>query len=184
MNLNSSCNNLDAYLSDALSDDERALFDSHLQGCATCRGAVDQQQWIDDILQSPERIQLERPSVIILDTFRVSVARRRRRFIQVACSLAVAATLLIAVGLVKLNRQANGLSKSEEPAVAVAEPGHVPTPAQPPATFFSSSDAIVVPLESPSADVTVVQVYPTIDTERRSRLELTLTNTSTKPNGG
>ena len=99
MNSNSNCNNLDAYLSDDLSGDERAIFESHLEECATCRDAVDEQQWIDDLLQSPERTQLERPSATILDSFRVSIAQRRRRVVQATCGLAAAATLLIAVGL-------------------------------------------------------------------------------------
>jgi anti-sigma factor RsiW len=184
MNLNSNCNNLDAYLSDDLSGDELANFEVHVEECPTCRNAVDQQQWIDDLLQSPERVQLERPSVTILDSFRGSVAQRRRRVMQAACSLAAAATLLVAVGLVKLNRQANELLKSDEPGVAVTEPDHAPTPAQPPATYVSSSDAIVVPVESPSDDVTIVQVYPTTDTERRWRLEQSFLSASTESNGG
>ena len=47
-------------------------------------------------------------------------------------------------------------------------------PHSPQATFVSTTDAIVVPLESPSSDVTVVQVYPTTDTERHWRLEAVL----------
>jgi Putative zinc-finger len=181
---NSNCNNLDAYLSGDLSGDERAAFESHIDGCATCRDAVAQQHWINDLLQSPERIQLERPSATILDPFRVSVAQRRRHVMRAACGLAAAATLLITVGLIKLNRQANGALKTEGPPVAIAEPVHAPTPAPLPATFVSSSDAIVVPLESTSDDVTVVQVYPTTDTERRWRLEQSLSSTSTELNGG
>lgn len=93
---------------------------------------------------------------------------------QATCGLAAAATLLIALGLRQLNRQANGPLKSEEPSVAVTEPAHAPTAAQPSATFVSTSDAIVVPLESSSTDVTIVQVYPTTDTERHWRLEAVL----------
>ena len=65
MSMNSKCNNLDAYLRDDLSVDERAAFESHLEECDACREAMDQQQWIDGLLQSPTRIQLERPSVTI-----------------------------------------------------------------------------------------------------------------------
>ena len=90
---------------------------------------------------------------------------------RAAYGLASAATLLIAVGLLELNRQANGPLELEEHIVAVTEPAHAPTPAKAAATFVSTFDAIVVPLESASTDVTIVQVYPTTDTERRWRLE-------------
>jgi anti-sigma factor RsiW len=184
MNLNNRCNNLDAYLSDDLTGDERANFESHVEECSACRDAAEQQHWIDNLLHSPERVQIEQPSVTVLDSFRVSLAQRQRRVLQAACGLAAAATLLIAVGLVKLNPQANGPLKSEERSVAVTEPAPAPTPAQPPATFVSSSDAIVVPVESPSTDVTIVQVYPTTDAERRWRLEQSLLSATTEPNGG
>lgn len=174
MNLDSNCNNLDAYLSDDLSGDTRAIFESHLEGCPACRDVLDQQQWIDALLHSPERIQLERPSATIVDSFHVSLAQRRRRVLQAACGLASAATLLIAVGLFERNRQAIEPLTLEEPSVAVIEPSRVPTALQSPATFVSTSDAIVVPLESPSDDVTIVQVYPTTDTERRWRLDAAL----------
>jgi predicted anti-sigma-YlaC factor YlaD len=174
MNLNSNCENLDAYLSHDLPGDNRPIFESHLEDCPACRDAVDQQQWIDSILCSPARIQLERPPVTILDSLRVSLAQRRRRLLQAACGLATAATLLIAVGLLELNPQANGNLGSAENSVAVTAPAHTPPPVQPAASFVSTSDAIVVPLESPSDEVTIVQVYPTTDTERRWRLEAVL----------
>jgi anti-sigma factor RsiW len=184
MNLHSNCNNLDSYLSDDLPVDQRAIFESHLDTCSECRDAVDQQLWIDGLLQSPVRIELEQPTVTIRGAFHSSLAQRRRRVIRAACGLAAAATLLIAVGLLKLNRQSTGTLESTENSIAVVQPTHAPTPAEPRATFVSSSDAIVVPLESPSADVTVVQVYPTTDTERRWRLDLTLSNQFKDPNGG
>ena len=174
MKVNGTCNNLDAYLSHDLPNDNRAIFESHLEDCQACRDAVDQQQWVDGLLQSPTRIQLERPSVTILDSFRHSLSQRRRRVLQAACGIAAAATALIAAGLLELNRQANGNLRSAESSVVVTEQAHAPTPAQPRATFVSTSDTIVMPLESPSTDVTIVQVYPTTDTERRWRLEATL----------
>jgi len=91
-----------------------------------------------------------------------------------ACGLAAAAALLVAAGWLERNRQAVEPLKSAESSIAVAEAVHAPTSAQPTATFVSTSDTIVMPLESPSTDVTIVQVYPTTDTERRWRLEATL----------
>ena len=40
MNLDSNCNNLDAYLSGDLLGDNRAIFESHLEGCPACSNAL------------------------------------------------------------------------------------------------------------------------------------------------
>jgi anti-sigma factor RsiW len=180
----SDCEKLDAYLAGDLSDSEFIHFESHVEECTACREAIDEHQWIENLLQSPARIQLERPPTIIVDSVHLSVAHRRRRVLQAACGLAAAAVLLIAVGWLGLNRQSTRRVISKIQDVAVAEPVHAPAPTQPQATFVTTSDAIAVPLESSSADVSIVQVYPTTETERRLRLELTLTSTSSKSNGG
>jgi predicted anti-sigma-YlaC factor YlaD len=174
MILDSNCNHLDAFLSNDLSDDNRAVFESHLEECPTCHDAMDQQQWIDGLLNSPARVQLERPSATILDSFHVSPTKRQRRIAQAACGLAMAATLLIVLSAWQLNQQAIGPSVVEQHSVATTPPTTTLTPAQSLTTFVPTSDSIVVPLESPSADVTVMQVYPTTDAERRWRLEATL----------
>jgi anti-sigma factor RsiW len=180
---NSDCEKLDAYLAGDLSGSELVRFESHVAECTACRKAIDEQQWIEDLLQSPARIQLERTPATILDSVHVSLAQRRR-VLQAACGLAAAAVLLIAVGWLGLNRQSTCPVISKIQDVAVAEPVHAPSPTQPQATFVTTSDAIAVPLESSSADVSIVQVYPTTEAERRLRLELTLTSTSSKSNGG
>ena len=174
MNSNSNCHNLDAYLSDDLPGDKNAIFESHLEGCPACRDAVDQLQWIDDLLHSAARSPFDLPSVAIVESLRISVAQRRRRIMKTAYGLAAAATVLIAIGLLKLNRQANETLETQKNRGAVSTPVHAAIPIRPAATFVGTSDAIVVPLESSSADVTVVQVYPTTDTERRWRLEAAL----------
>ncbi len=51
-----------------------------------------------------------------------------------------------------------------------------------PATFVSS-DAIAVPVESPTPEVTIVQLYPTVDAQRRWRRESSAVPFS-EPNGG
>jgi hypothetical protein len=60
-------------------------------------------------------------------------------------------------------------------------PDATPAPA---ATFVSSSDTIAVPLESPAANVTVVEVYPTVNAQRRLQLAAALSSLSSEPNGG
>jgi len=183
MTENTDCNKLDAYLADDLLVDDARRFESHLEVCSTCREAIDEQNWIDSLLQSPERIQIERTPPAILDSFHISVSQHRRVW-QTACVFATAAVLVVALGWLVLNRQARLPSISEVQNATVPEsvPAATPTPSQ--ATFVATTDAIVVPLESPSTDVTVVQVYPTTDTERRRQFEQSLISASTIPNGG
>jgi anti-sigma factor RsiW len=184
MTINSDCNKLDAYLADDLPAGEALRFESHLEECGACREAIDEQRWVDSLLQSPVRIQIERAPAELLDSFHSSLPQRRRHVVQAACGLAAAAVLVIALGWLQLNRQAKQPSIAKGQDVAVAKPVQEIPSSKSQATFVASTDAIVVPLESSSADVTIVQVYQTTDTERRWRLEQSLLNASTKSNGG
>ena len=121
MTQNTDCNKLDAYLADDLSVDDARRFESHLEACSACREAIDEQNWIDSLLQSPARIQIERTPAAILDSFHSSLSQRRHRVWQTACGLAAAAVLVVAVGWLELNRQARLPSISEVQDVAVAE---------------------------------------------------------------
>lgn len=184
MTQNTDCNKLDAYLADDLSVDDARHFESHLEECSTCREAIDEQHWVDSLLQSPVRLEIERTSATILESVRPSVAHRDRRTFRAAYGFAAAAVLLIGIGWIALHRHLVQPMASATQNVAVVEAAQVPAPVPPQATFVATTDAIVVPLESPSADVTVVQVYPTTDTERRRRFEQSLLSASTMPNGG
>jgi anti-sigma factor RsiW len=180
----SSCDNLDAYWDGGLTSAERAVFESHLETCSACRDALDEQRWIDDQLRSPGRIQLEQSPTLLVASIRKSLTQQRRKRLRAACGLAAAAVLLIAAGWLKLNREATGPITERANSVAAVEAVHSPPRPRPQATFESTTDAIVIPLESPDPDVTVVQVYPTTATERRWRMELVISETSTISNGG
>jgi anti-sigma factor RsiW len=181
---NTDCNKLDAYLADDLSADAALRFESHLQECDACRETIDEQNWIDGLLQSPARIQIEHTPTRVLDSLRPSAAQRDRRKLQAAYGFAAAAVLLIGLGWFTLRRHGMPPKASVTQDVAVVHAAHVPAREQPQATFVASTDAIAVSLESPSTDVTIVQVYPTTDTERRWRLEQSLLSATTEPNGG
>jgi hypothetical protein len=183
MTQNIDCNKLDAYLADDLSVDDILRFESHLEECSACSEAIDKQHWIDSLLQSPVRIQLERTPATILDSLHSSLSQRRRVW-QAACGLAAAGVLIFVLGWLELNRQAKLPSNPEVQDVTVAEAVPTAIPITSRAMFVATTDAIVVPLESPSADVTIVQVYPTTDTERRRRFEQSLLSALTTPNGG
>lgn len=172
MTQNIDCNKLDAYLADDLSVDDALRFESHVEECGACHQAVDEQHWVDSLLESPLRTQLERTPATLL--VRSSLSRRRRHLWPSACGLAAAAVLVIAIGWLDLDRQAKLPPVSQPQELAVAEAVQKATRVESQATFVATTDAIAVPLESPSADVTIVQVYPTTDTERRWRLEAAL----------
>jgi anti-sigma factor RsiW len=173
------CEQLDAYLLGDLPSGEAARFESHLEVCSACREAIDEHRWIDGLLQSPARTQLEPVPQKIVDSVRTVAARydRRRRILTYA--FATAAALLVAVGWLAFNPPVKYFTHQME----IAEPRRAPVN-KTAGTFVATSDAIVVPLDSPSDDVTIVQVYQTTESERQWRLDRTLSNISTKPNGG
>jgi anti-sigma factor RsiW len=165
---------LDAYLNGDLPFDDVAGFKSHMKSCAECMEAIDEQRWIDGLLHSPARLHLEHPPAAILDSVRLLLAHRRHRILPAACGLAAAAALLIATGWFALTGQGRSPTSAERRDIAVVQPTRAPAPVQPQAIFVTTSEAIAVSLESPSSDVTIVQVYPTTDTERRWRLKAAL----------
>ena len=172
------CYQLEAYLADSLSADATAAFESHLDTCDDCREAVDEQRWIDGLLQSPTRIELEHTPPALLETIRSSVARQERSKLRVTYSLAAAAVVLIGIGWFALREPKPPRDEAtNNPTVAAApeipELDQAPSPKQQ-ATFVASTDSIVVPVESSSSDVTIVQVYSTTEAERRQRLNTVL----------
>lgn len=184
MTNNNDCNKLDAYLADDLPASEALRFESHLEACSACREAIDEQNWVDSLLQSPARIQIEFTPTTILDSVRPSVAHRGRRILQAVYAFAAAAVLLIGLGRFALHRHVVHPKVSARQDIVAIQGVDIPAHLQSQATFDASTDVIAVSLESPSTDVTIVQVYPTTDTERRWRLEQSILSASTKPNGG
>jgi anti-sigma factor RsiW len=156
------CENLDAYLLDELAADATYNFDSHLDQCERCRYAVEQQRWIDGLLRSPFVAELEPPSESLATTIRTRVMRSNRQVRTAACVFAAAAVVIVAVGwTVQLNRQAMSVDHSDpvvlDGAAAKTPPKDVNAPR---ATFVGGPDVLVVPVESPHPNVTIVRIYP------------------------
>jgi hypothetical protein len=170
------CENLDDFLADGLQAAAASDFIAHLDRCERCREAVDEQQWIDGLLRSPLAVKLEAPPNWIWERVTTRLARRRQNVKFLACGLAAAAAVVIAVGwTVKLNRQArvpvqanlaelmrehNRRQSSSETIVDKSAP--LPPPR---ATFVGGPDVLVVPIESRHPNVTVVRIYPTYEPE-------------------
>jgi anti-sigma factor RsiW len=188
------CENLDAYLADELSPEDTSQFVEHLNACDECRHVADEQHWIDGLLRSDLCTSLEAAPTSLAESLRdAAVVRHRRRVYLVAGSFAtVAAMVVIAIGwTVLFNRQTERIApnvNAAHDANLTAETGIMPAIAQdsvrPKAVFVGTGEAIAVPLESSDENVTVVQLYPTTDTERRLRRELAFQSFESDANGG
>ncbi len=184
------CTRLDAWLTGDASPAERRKFAAHLDHCESCRDAVDQQRWIDELLRSSEAAAIEAaPTPATIPLCR-RIRRRRQLLTAAAASIAVA----LAAPLIPLPRR-DGSNRARSPVAtepravaeahsdndareAAADPS--PSPSlqgrgiadKPVATFASNGNAIAVPLASDDAEVTVVQLVPTVTAQVR-RVHLT-----------
>src|SRR3954454_23941799 len=94
------CQQFDSYLAGNLSAEQAHGFQLHLLECELCRREIHLQQWIDGLLQSPVRLQLEPAPLKLTSATQLPTPQRRRRVALAAC--AIAASLFIAIGLVTL----------------------------------------------------------------------------------
>jgi hypothetical protein len=165
------CDNLDAYLVGDLSPGDRLHYERHLVACETCRGSLDQQHWIDGLLSSSERIELELVTPALSRSVRDSLALRRRQARLVACGLAAAAALVLALGwtaALMLNRQEAGPTQNlaeaatrkgdPSPGTSIGGRGNEEAPR---AVFVAGPDLLALPVASRHPNVTIVRVYPT-----------------------
>jgi hypothetical protein len=174
--MSAECKNFDAFLDGELSPDDCARYEAHLHVCENCREAINQQPWIDSLLTSPARLELEPVSAALYRSVRNSIARRRQTRL-VACGIAAAAMLVVAVGWsAVLNRQAKiaavnqiveNVAPEDEPAPSRSLRGSGIVQA-PRATFVTGPDSLAVPVASRHPDVTIVRVYPTYQSSTTS----------------
>jgi hypothetical protein len=164
------CENLDAFLANDLSPGDSDGFEAHLLVCDTCLVAVNEQRWIDGLLRSPARIELEPLPATLQEAVCNSILTRRRHARLVACGLAAATVLVVAVGwTVVLNRQSRvpDASQIAKGAVRDEERSSSPTLKErgmekaPRATFVAGPDVLAVPVASRHPNVTIVRVYTT-----------------------
>jgi hypothetical protein len=163
--MSSDCDNLDDYLAGTLTGHAAAHFHSHLHACGECRETADEQRWIDSLLTSPERLELEPVPRALVEIVSKSAARpwfMRSRYVGVF--VAPAAPLLVATGLLLLNREAIEGARATAEAEAPSDGAVTATneeQGEHGATFVADSNAIAVPVESHRPGVTIVRVYPT-----------------------
>jgi anti-sigma factor RsiW len=185
------CNNLDAYLADDLPHEAAARFARHAESCDACHEAIDQQRWIDSLLQSNEAATLEPTPQSLHETRPLQPAQRRRATLFAACGFAsLAAAILVALGWVLILNPHSDESTSPGSTQFTssdtqhdAAVNHAVSTSRPPATFVTNENAIAVPLES-NDDVTVVQLYPTNESKLQTLQQQILESYSQDSNGG
>jgi anti-sigma factor RsiW len=168
------CNQLDEYLCGLLSPDEAADFEVHLADCPTCREERDLQQRIDRLLADGNAFVAPVPESLRSRVDRGILRKRRRRALSwagataAALSVALALTFLATNGLfVSTPDQAKSdqiAPVGDNGALAAVPPNfrESPSAAVVQVTMLDPQSAIVVPIESHSPNVTLVQIYPTI----------------------
>jgi anti-sigma factor RsiW len=187
-----SCPLLDAYVDGDLAAEALLRFESHLPSCPRCRDAVQQQAWIDSLLQSPELLQRESApaSLLLAASQSISVSRRRITVRRAFAATAAAAATIAAIAVWQAaairgpsnHASAPGSARGSIHAAASqpksttlqsrglqenAEHTSLLATRASAATFVSDSDAIAVPLSSEDAQVSIVKVYPTTIAEGR-----------------
>jgi len=182
------CHKLDDYLLNELPPDAAASFALHLTICNECRDAVEQQRWIDDLLAANVREDIEPVPVELQSSVRRSLPQRQAQLVRVAYAIAatVACVAICWTAMRNISRR-DGLEKGNP--VLVTKHGAKATfqalkLSQPAATFVESTDVIAIPIASGSDNVTVVQLFPTIDAENRWRRSSAIQTTTSIENGG
>jgi len=161
--MNQACEQLDDYLAGELAAGDVARFEAHCATCAECRAGVDEQRWIDGLLQSPVRVELESASPAFVKTIESAIEKSSQRAGVFSVGLAAAAVLLVAVGVAVL-ASGERPELAGQKAVPSNDAARVQSPslvkASPKATVDGGDDMLVVPIESPYPDVTIVRMYP------------------------
>jgi anti-sigma factor RsiW len=151
--MQSDCDHLDDFLSGDLPDSKAGRFTAHLASCEHCRAEVDEERWIERLLQSSERLELESPSPALLEDIRSTLTKSRQHAGVLAYGLA-AAVVLITAGWIALSGRT--ASKVQDEPVA-----DISSPLQFARAVVSGENMIVVPIAYGDPDVTVVRLFPT-----------------------
>ena len=145
MNREPWCQQIDDFLDDDLDDVAKAAFQAHLNSCEDCRAVVEETQQLTNLMQSAwNRIELGEPQITLAAKRESKVAQesRKRSRIGLGVLAAVAATILIAIGL-------STYLPTDQPDIAEL-PSDVEQPIEPIAEEMESTNTEVVPTFRPS----------------------------------
>ena len=169
-----SCEQLDGYLADWLSGDERSEFEAHLAGCQHCQTNAEQQRRIDRLLaRGVERLEPMPTSLVSSIESRIDLYRRRA--MQVACGISSGVVLAILFGVWATRDSEPVTQRRIEPKVVVEHGSPAASKASPTdrpvqVTLTDRSAAILVPGNTDTPNVTIFRVYPTLKRARVSSM--------------
>jgi anti-sigma factor RsiW len=164
------CEQLDAYLNGDLSPADARCFEAHLNVCAACCEAIDEQGWIDGLLRSPERMALESPRTAIVGEIESAFAKSKQRARALVCGLAAAAAVFLAVGWILFAEDpelydGDHTSVAQVQSTALEDVIETATDLRPRTIVTTGPESIAVPIESPYSDIVIVRIYPTFQAE-------------------
>ncbi len=155
----SPCELIDGYLGKWLDASDAAAFQNHLVGCAECRQAVLEQEEINRLLVAA---QPEVPARLIRRFEQDLYSIRRRK--ALAWGVALAASVVMALfGVDRLLRNFDG-ERAQPVVVARDQTREMAPPTRVRVTFASDSEVIAVPQKTQNPGVTIIWVYPVLQT--------------------
>lgn len=147
------CDQLDDYLSDAMSQQQRGVFEQHLQTCGQCQHECRQQAKLDELLSQAAAYLPAMPQGLLDQTeAHIRLATRRRAFWASGVTAAAACLAGLLVAGVWFSQppppQPRIVQSAERPVVKVEA--------------ASPDDVLVMPIETDVPNVSFFWVYPTL----------------------
>jgi anti-sigma factor RsiW len=167
------CDRLDDYLARDLPGPERIVFAAHLAHCGACRQAVGEQERLAELLAHGIAELDPVPVGLAASIDRRFRAARRRRAAGWAAALAgAAAAVALCLAGGRLTHRAPPTTPVSGPVVRVAPSPPVRRPAYPRSevrvSFRPQPGVIAVPQKTEHANVTILWVYPAVESARRA----------------
>jgi anti-sigma factor RsiW len=158
------CAQLDDYLNGDLDELEAVRFTRHLSACSACSDEVDQQRWINELLQSDTASQREAAPAFFLRPSRLSRWQAGLTVAAIVCGVVAAPWTINLLKLAGTTPDAPRVVENRPSALDLREspPSSPVSDAHAAVHFASSGPAIALPVESTSPEVTIVQLYPTV----------------------
>ncbi|HLJ91856.1 MAG TPA: zf-HC2 domain-containing protein [Gemmataceae bacterium] len=161
------CEHGDGYLGKWLSDGERIAFEAHFDSCPACRRYIAEQRRLDALLARATEAAVSVPAGLLDQIDRRLRRARRRRMVAWSAGLAAAGIGMAIVSTALLPQHAPDMELT--PSSSIAKPEPVPAPhAQVTVTVPPSSDVIAVPQKSDNPSVTIIWLYPTLNTAKET----------------
>lgn len=161
------CEQLDDYLLGELAGAEREAFERHCAVCEPCRSAVRRQSRWDGLLKAAAESVGCPPGLIRRVQSELACARQQSRRRRAIAAL-IAACVVIGLGgwlMIDRGRPPDRQPGNDVTKVQDKKPVHQPAAANPPRVRVELPRSVIaVHIDSGDPDVTLIQVYPVVET--------------------